>query len=153
MDYDFNTTAENGNNELRVIFEKLSKKGYKFDVSFPGDRFSVNDCSATFNGNRYLVEHKHRRINNTFLTCLYDSELLLEKHKYDSLMEKKEKFGYDEILYVNTLEDGISYIFKLSKATLVTKTSYSPNMTCADRGRRTKLVYYLNIKDALKLHI
>jgi hypothetical protein len=152
MDYNFESTSLNGNNELRVIFEKMNKKSkYEFTIDFPEDKFSSNDCTATCNNKKYLVEHKNRNFTNTFLVCLYDGKLLLEKHKYDCLIEKKELGNYDDVLYISTLTDGTTYIFKLSKVELIPDTSYAPNASCANNGKRTKLVYYLDITTALKL--
>lgn len=152
MDYNFDSTSLNGNKELEVIFDKINKKSkYEFQVLFPDDKFSRYDCIAVCNKKKFYVEHKNRNFSNTFLTCLYDGRLLLEKHKYDALMEKKEVGGYDDVLYISTLTDGTTYIFKLSKVELVLETSYSPNASCTDNGKRNKLVYYLDINTALKL--
>jgi hypothetical protein len=152
MDYDFNSTSQNGNNELKIIFEKMNKKSkYEFTIEFPDSQFSRYDCTATCHNKKYLVEHKNRNFSNTVLTCLYDSKLLLEKHKYDSLMERKEEGNFEDVLYISTLTDGTSYIFRLSKSELKLDTSYSPNASCASNGKRNKLVYYLDVAMALKL--
>ena len=152
MDYDFDSTSLNGNKELKVIFEKMNKiSKYEFKVVFPDDKFSRYDCIAYCNNKSYLVEHKNRNFTNFWLVNLYDGKLLLEKYKYDSLIEKKENGGYNDILYISTLSDGVTYIFKLSNIKAEVEVSHSPVSSCKNNGKTNKLVYYLEIDKALRL--
>lgn len=150
----FNELSRNGNNTIVKIFSKLNERlKDKMLLYFPDSQFSTTDCIAVNSTKKYLVEHKNRMITDTFLTCLYDSTLLLERRKFDELMSLRNDKDYDDILYINTLQDGTTYIFKLNDLWLDPERTFCPKSTAGSQNKISKPVYKLDVRYALKIKI
>jgi hypothetical protein len=96
---------------------------------------------ATSNGYRLVIELKCRHIH-------YD-DLILEKDKYESLMQQAEALGFTPF-YINSTPEGI-YAFNLRKIKVNWKIKRLPSST-VDKGPAVdKEIALLNIKEAVAL--
>lgn len=78
----------------KELFEYL--KRYLTDLRLADDQYSKWDCVS--DRHKFLIELKSRRTH-------YDT-LLIEKPKYDSLVQRAEAVGYSP-LYVNSTPRGL----------------------------------------------
>lgn len=117
------------------------KEFYYPDLEMSADRYSKHDCISETN--RLYIELKSRKTH-------YD-DLLIEKIKYDSIMEHAgEHACYPQ--YINSTPNGI-WAFDLSTMPqpewedrwLPAKTEFPSG------GNKTKVVGYLHIKDGKQL--
>ncbi len=96
---------------------------------------------ATSNGYRLVIELKCRHIH-------YD-DLILEKDKYESLMQQAEALGFTPF-YINSTPEGI-YAFNLRKIKVNWTIKRLPSST-VDKGPAVdKEIALLNIKEAVAL--
>jgi len=96
---------------------------------------------ATSNGYRLVIELKCRHIH-------YD-DLILEKDKYESLMQQAEALGFTPF-YINSKPEGI-YAFNLRKIKVNWTIKRLPSST-VDKGPAVdKEIALLNIKEAVAL--
>jgi len=153
MDYNYKTTIEDGNSTILYVFNQLNKiSKYQFTVNISKDRYNCYDSSVTTCGKTFLVEHKNRNFNSLTLRERYNNTLLLEKFKYDALISKLNYSNCVDILYAVTLKDGITYIFKLKNFAGQSVEVDCPKKSCNSLDlKEKKEVYYLNIKDAIRV--
>ena len=105
------------------------------------DQFSKNDCvSETF---KIYIELKSRNTH-------YD-DLLIEQLKYYSLVDEARYLNFTS-LYINATPQGI-WAFDLTKVKDIKwEDKWLPqNTEFSNRGNKTKVVGYLNIKDGIEL--
>ncbi len=96
---------------------------------------------ATSYGYRLSIELKCRHTH-------YD-ELILEKDKYESLMQQANALGFTPF-YINSTPQGI-YAFNLRKITVTWKTKRLPSSTVDNGPTVDKEVALLHIDKAVKL--
>jgi hypothetical protein len=96
---------------------------------------------ATSNGYRLTIELKCRHTH-------YD-ELILEKDKYESLMDRANDLGFTPF-YINSTPKGI-YAFNLRKITVSFTTKRLPSSTVDNGPVIDKKVALLHIDKAVKL--
>ena len=96
---------------------------------------------ATSNGYRLTIELKCRHTH-------YD-ELILEKDKYESLMDRANHLGFTPF-YINSTPNGI-YAFNLRKITVNWMTKRLPAHTFWDGSEIDKEIALLHIDKAVKL--
>ena len=96
---------------------------------------------ATSYGYRLSIELKCRHTH-------YD-ELILEKDKYESLMQQAKALGFTPF-YINSTPQGI-YAFNLRKITVTWKTKRLPSSTVDNGPAVDKEVALLHIDKAVKL--
>ena len=96
---------------------------------------------ATSNGYRLTIELKCRHTH-------YD-ELILEKDKYESLINRAKELGFTPF-YINSTPQGI-YAFNLRKITVTWKTKRLPSNTLENGPMIDKEVALLHIDKAVKL--
>jgi hypothetical protein len=96
---------------------------------------------ATSYGYRLSIELKCRHTH-------YD-ELILEKDKYESLMQQANALGFTPF-YINSTPQGI-YAFNLRKITVTWKTKRLPSSTVDNGPSVDKEVALLHIDKAVKL--
>lgn len=115
------------------------KARYLEDLERTGDAFEYID--ATSDGYRLKIELKCR---NT-----HYNELLLEKDKYESLMQQADKLGYTPF-YINSTPEGI-YAFNLRKMNITWTTRSLPASTFNKAPAIDKEIALLHIDEAVKL--
>jgi hypothetical protein len=118
---------------------KYIKATYVEDLERSNDAFEYID--ATSDGYRMVVELKCRHTH-------YD-ELLLEKDKYESLMQQANSLGYTPF-YINETPQGI-YAFNLRKITVTFTTKRLPSSTVDHGPVIDKQIALLHIDKAVKL--
>jgi hypothetical protein len=118
---------------------KYIKATYLEDLKRSNDAFEYID--ATSDGYRMVVELKCRHTH-------YD-ELLLEKDKYESLMQQANSLGYTPF-YINETPKGI-YAFNLRKITIKWTTRRLPASTFNKTAPVDKEIALLHIDKAVKL--
>ena len=96
---------------------------------------------ATSTGYRLTIELKCR-------TTHYD-ELIIEKDKYESLMDRAQDLGFTPF-YINSTPQGI-YAFNLRKITVTWTTKRLPSSTVDNGPAIDKEVALLHIDKAVKL--
>ena len=96
---------------------------------------------ATSNGYRLTIELKCRHTH-------YD-ELILEKDKYESLMDRANDLGFTPF-YINSTPNGI-YAFNLRKITVTWTTKRLPSNTMENGPAIDKEIALLHIDKAVKL--
>ena len=96
---------------------------------------------ATSNGYRLTIELKCRHTH-------YD-ELILEKDKYESLMDRANHLGFTPF-YINSTPNGI-YAFNLRKITVTWTTKRLPSNTMDNGLAIDKEIALLHIDKAVKL--
>jgi hypothetical protein len=99
------------------------------------------NIDATSNGYRLTLELKCRHTH-------YD-ELILEKDKYDSLMDRANHLGFTPF-YINSTPNGI-YAFNLRKITVTWTTKRLPSNTMENGPAIDKEIALLHIDKAVKL--
>jgi hypothetical protein len=115
------------------------KTRYLEDLEMSSDAFEYID--ATSHGYRLKIELKCRHTH-------YD-ELILEKDKYDSLVQQADKLGFTPF-YINSTPQGI-YAFNLRKITITWTTKRLPASTFNKAPAIDKEVAFLHIDKAVKL--
>lgn len=120
----------------KELFEYL--KRYLTDLRLADDQYSKWDCVS--DRHKFLIELKSRRTH-------YDT-LLIEKIKYDSLLQRAEAVGYIP-LYVNSTPKGV-YSFRLNELELnwETNTKNPATSEFSNRLRVEKTVSYIPISKA-----
>ena len=120
----------------KELFEYL--KRYLTDLRLADDQYSKWDCVS--DRHKFLIELKSRRTH-------YDT-LLIEKIKYDSLLQRAEAVGYTP-LYVNSTPKGV-YSFRLNELELnwETNTKNPATSEFSNRLRVEKTVSYIPISKA-----
>lgn len=96
---------------------------------------------ATSYGYRLSIELKCRHTH-------YD-ELILEKDKYESLMQQANELGFTPF-YINSTPQGI-YAFNLRKITVTWTTKRLPSSTVENGAAIDKEIALLHIDEAVKL--
>ena len=96
---------------------------------------------ATSYGYRLSIELKCRHTH-------YD-ELILEKDKYESLMQQANELGFTPF-YINSTPNGI-YAFNLRKITVTWTTKRLPSSTVENGAAINKEIALLHINKAVKL--
>ena len=121
------------------MFEYL-QENYLPDLRQSGQQFSSFDC--------YSVEHKCE-IELKYRHSHYD-ELLIEKIKYDKLMERAQEFG-TEAVYISATPKGI-FGFNLSKIPepVWFKKSLPATTHFGDKVWKTKEVAMISISEYAK---
>jgi hypothetical protein len=99
------------------------------------------NIDATSTAYRLTIELKCRHIH-------YD-ELILEKDKYESLINRAKELGFTPF-YINSTPQGI-YAFNLRKITVIWKTKRLPSNTLENGPMIDKEVALLHIDKAVKL--
>ena len=117
------------------------KEFYYPDLEKPDDKFSKYDCVSP--SAKLYIELKSRNTH-------YD-DLLIEKIKYDAIVEAANKLDFYP-QYVNATPEGI-WSFNLSAmAQPEWEDRWLPQNTEFNyRGNKTKVVGYLHIKDGQQL--
>lgn len=121
-----------------ALFDYI-KTRYLEDLELSSDAFEYID--ATTKTYRLVIELKCRHNH-------YD-ELVLEKDKYESLMQQADKLGYTPF-YINSTPNGI-YAFNLRKITVTWTTKRLPASTFNKAPAIDKEVAFLHIDKAVKL--
>ena len=117
------------------------KEFYYPDLEMSDDKYSKHDCISR--QARLYIELKSRNTH-------YD-DLIIEKVKYDSIMQAATEFAcYPQ--YINSTPEGI-WAFDLSTMPAPTwEDRWLPqNTEFSARGNKTKVVGYLHIKDGKAL--
>jgi hypothetical protein len=122
----------------KSLFDYIKGK-YVEDLEMSGDAFEYID--ATSQTYRMKVELKCRHTH-------YD-ELILEKDKYESLMQQADKLGFTPF-YINSTPQGI-YAFNLRKVTVTWTTRRLPASTYNKTAPVDKEIALLHIDKAVKL--
>ena len=122
----------------KSLFDYIKGK-YVEDLEMSGDAFEYID--ATSQTYRMKVELKCRHTH-------YD-ELILEKDKYESLMQQADKLGFTPF-YINSTPQGI-YAFNLRKITVTWTTRRLPASTYNKTAPVDKEIAMLHIDKAVKL--
>ena len=122
----------------KSLFDYIKGK-YVEDLEMSGDAFEYID--ATSQTYRMKVELKCRHTH-------YD-ELILEKDKYESLMQQANKLGFTPF-YINSTPQGI-YAFNLRKITVTWTTRRLPASTYNKTAPVDKEIALLHIDKAVKL--
>ena len=122
----------------KTLFDYIKGK-YVEDLEMSGDAFEYID--ATSQTYRMKVELKCRHTH-------YD-ELILEKDKYESLMQQADKLGFTPF-YINSTPQGI-YAFNLRKITVTWTTRRLPASTYNKTAPVDKEIALLHIDKAVKL--
>lgn len=122
----------------QTLFDYIKGK-YLEDLEKSGDAFEYID--ATSDGYRLKIELKCRHTH-------YD-ELLLEKDKYESLMQQADKLGYTPF-YINSTPQGI-FAFNLRKIKITWTTRRLPASTFNKTAPVDKEIALLHIDEAVKL--
>lgn len=122
------------------LFNHLRER-YLPDLRIADDVFSKWDCVSE--RHKFLIELKSRKTH-------YDT-LLIEKPKYDSLIDRAKSLGY-EPLYINSTPKGI-YSFRLNNLNLSWETNTKNPATSefSNRLRVEKTVAYIPITEAKEL--
>lgn len=115
------------------------KTRYLWDLEMSSDAFEYID--ATSEAYKLIIELKCRKIH-------YD-ELILEKDKYESLIQQADKLGLWPF-YINSTPKGI-YAFNLRKIKVNWTTRKLPASTFNKTIPVDKTVAYLHIDEAVKL--
>ena len=115
------------------------KTRYLEDLEMSSDAFEYID--ATSNGYRLKIELKCRHTH-------YD-ELILEKDKYESLVQQANKLGFTPF-YINSTPKGI-FAFNLRKITVTWTTKRLPASTLNKAPAIDKEIKFLHIDKAVKL--
>lgn len=124
----------------KELFNAL-KESYLYDLELAEDSWSKWDCiSHRF---KFLIELKCRGKH-------YDT-LLIEKIKFDSLVQRAKRIGYAP-LYINSTPEGI-FSFRLSELKPIwEKNAKNPATTAfSNKLRIEKIVAYLPISSAKKI--
>lgn len=122
----------------QTLYEYIKTK-YVEDLEKSGDAFEYID--ATSQRYRMKIELKCRSTH-------YD-ELILEKDKYDSLLQQAKKLGYTPF-YINSTPKGI-YAFNLLKVSVKWTIKRLPASTFNKAPAIDKEVTLLHIDKAVKL--
>ena len=122
----------------KSLFDYIKGK-YVEDLELSNDAFEYID--ATSQTYRMKVELKCRHTH-------YD-ELILEKDKYESLMQQADKLGFTPF-YINSTPQGI-YAFNLRKITVTWTTRRLPASTYNKTAPVDKEIALLHIDKAVKL--
>jgi hypothetical protein len=122
----------------KSLFDYIKGK-YVEDLEMSGDAFEYID--ATSQTYRMKVELKCRHTH-------YD-ELILEKDKYESLIQQADKLGFTPF-YINSTPQGI-YAFNLRKVTVTWTTRRLPASTYNKTAPVDKEIALLHIDKAVKL--
>ena len=122
------------------LFDFL-RENYIPDLKMSDEPMSHWDCySAKY---QYDIELKCRRTH-------YD-DLLIEKMKYDNLLERSSKYGTTPI-YINSTPLGI-WVFKLNELTIDWETKKMPATTDFSRKEKIdKVVGFLHLTKAKKIY-
>jgi hypothetical protein len=117
------------------------KENHIPDLKMSDEPMSHWDCYSAKYG--YDIELKCRRTH-------YD-DLLIEKMKYDNLMNRAARFGTTPI-YINSTPVGI-YVFNLSAVEIDWQTKKMPATTDFARKEKVdKVVGFLNLTKAKKIY-
>ena len=122
----------------QALFDYI-KSAYLEDLQKSEHTYEYVD--ATSHGYRLTIELKCRNTH-------YD-ELILEKDKYESLMDRAEDLGFTPF-YINSTPKGI-YAFNLRKITVTWITKRLPSNTFDKGPEIDKKVALLHIDKAVKL--
>ena len=115
------------------------KSTYLEDLEKSEHTYEYIDATST--GYRLTIELKCR-------TTHYD-ELIIEKDKYESLMDRAQDLGFTPF-YINSTPKGI-YAFNLRKITVTWTTKRLPSSTFYDAHEIEKKVSRFHIDKAVKL--
>ena len=116
------------------------KGWYLSDLEKSADQFDNHDCTSTIY--RLHIELKCRHTH-------YD-ELILERDKYEALIQEAERLGFTPF-YVNATPKGI-YAFNLKKTKVTWTVKKLPAKTKFDsEGQVDKTVALLPISEAVQL--
>ena len=116
------------------------KGWYLSDLEKSKDQYDSHDCTSTIY--RLHIELKCRHTH-------YD-DLLLEREKYDALMQEAERLGFTPF-YVNATPKGI-YAFNLKKTKVTWTVKKLPAKTEFDSGGQVdKTVALLPVAEAVQL--
>lgn len=129
-----------GHNEESLI--EYLREEYIPDLENVKNKYSKWDCISK--ESNMIVELKCRNRH-------YDA-LLIEKNKYDALLEKASTEFHLEPWYINSTPKGI-YAWNLDKVEIEWKeeTQHPASTSFKNRRRVPKVVGYLKIKDAVVL--
>jgi hypothetical protein len=129
--------ATSGMNE-QSLFDYI-KSTYLEDLQKSEHTYEYIDATST--GYRLTIELKCR-------TTHYD-ELILEKDKYESLMDRANDLGFTPF-YINSTPKGI-YAFNLRKITVTWITKRLPSSTFYEAQEIDKKIALLHIEKAVVL--
>lgn len=136
----------------RAIFQAQLKKNHnKISNYFFTPILAHYDVLYTgVTGAEYVVEIKYRENYASSATTITKDGVMLEKYKYDSIMEKV-KDGYIPI-YISYFNDGISATHLLSQnpSDYVWQWKLLPKYTAVDGGSVWKLVTMIPLNNCVK---
>lgn len=133
----------------REKFKKNISKGFKYE--FTEDPYAKWDVSTTGRGHTYNVEIKDRDI---LFTKYLAEGYMLEKIKYDALMEAYEQTGSIPI-YLNYFQEGVGFTWNLTKVNPVWRKAWCTETTAdGTYGQKKvlKTVTYLFPKDGTRFN-
>ena len=117
------------------------KEFYYPDLRMSDDQFSKHDCIS--DEHKLYIELKSRNTH-------YD-DLLIERIKYDAIIEAASPLGYIP-MYINATPEGIWAFDLFLMGDLKWEDRWLPqNTEFSARGNKTKVVGYLHIQDGIKL--
>ena len=121
------------------LFEYL-RAAYISDLRVSGDKYDYHDCQS--HKKKLHIELKSRQTH-------YD-ELILEKDKYDALIQHAERLGYTP-WYINSTPQGV-YAFNLKLIKMTWTVRQLPASTAFNNVQTiSKTVTYIHISKAAKL--
>lgn len=129
----------------KKLIENTNITNYEFQ-----DRYCHYDLLYTGSTNTYVVEIKYRSDYNSNAKCIVNGGLMLEKSKYDALVEKA-KDGYIPI-YITIFNDNVGYIYTISTPIIEWQTKELPKHTAVKDGKRNKQVTYIKLNECKKFY-
>lgn len=138
----------------RTIFNNLLSKNIEINnINFTEDKFASYDVEYISGGTKhFVVELKYRPTFASTAKTVYSEGVLLEKEKYDKLIELSKKYNY-EVYYVTMFNDGIGFSFNLNKIKPIFYEKKMPWKTCNKQlGDKIKLITMLQIKEGKKFY-
>lgn len=131
--------------EREMLITTFEPKGYSVIPTSDGgyDSFdAIIKNPAT--GDESIVEVKCRNFTLEHLLRNYNAELIIERHKYESLLTLAAETGR-KAFYVNFLSCGAVVIFNLHKSHIVWRNNYSPKYTAKDDGSSLRVQGFCNL--------
>jgi len=137
-------------NQIKVITEAYNRfYNTNYSLQLSEDIYAAEDAIWYNDWEVILIEYKFRS-NYTLEDIIgLGNSLMLEKLKYDRLIEKKKELNADNILYINRLKDKNIFIFDFNKidfSKLKTKNTICPGSTYNFKDYKDKSLYYLPIE-------
>ena len=137
----------------RSILEKYLKqskftKTYKFT-----DVYTHYDCEVYNNKNeRILIELKYRENYSSSSPVINNGGILMEKSKYDFLLDEVKKNPSTKCYYTSIFNDGKMLLYEIKPENNITIINKQlPKATAEDRGENVRPVILINKNDCIEI--